>query len=1561
MSESTTSEERATTPERRGAAPEKRTGAAEERVAASEEAATAPESRVTVPERLTADSEEQTGAIAEREAAPDSRTAAVGPTQRASGAARPDTGPTRPVAETTRRAAVTTRQPVAEASAAVPPQGSVARPATPEAAVAALAADGPGLPFLIGVRHHAPSLAAAVPALLDAAAPDVLLVELPAEFQPWLGWLAHEETRAPVALAAVPAGGPGAGGEQGPAFYPFADFSPELAALRWAARNGVPAVACDLPLADRAWARGGPDAPAPAPGADSVPVPGEDSAPVPGEGHGLSAALRSRLTGRDGDDLWDRLVEAPAPGSPPEALRRAALLTGWALRHEAEARRGVDGTDLVREACMREHIAEALANGRRPAVVVGAFHTPALLPYAAGAATAPAVDAPDAAQAPEDAPDAPSALADAPDAPDVLDVPDAPKVPAGPSDAPNAPAGAPDASAAGAPDTPSTPEDAPAASVGVPLTPADAPNAPAREPGAGATEVGATGTGATEAGATRVETCTVSLIPYTYLLLDSRSGYPAGIRDPEWQHTVLDAAGDPAALHEALIRTAVRVCADLRGQGHPYGPADGREVVRVAGDLARLRDLPAPGRGELLEAVQTVLGRGETYGTGRAVAHALERVLVGTRTGRPAPAAPRSGLGPAVEAETEVLSLPGPADAHEKAPRDLRLDPARSALDGRRELLLRRLTVCGIPYAQEQEVTGAAGSEGLTTRWQVRWTPATAAMLTAAGARGVTPAQAAEGVLRGRHATERAEGGPTAAQVVRGLTEAVTCGLPALADERLTELAAVLPASGTLPELLAGLDLLDRVAAGHLPGLGAPSAPSPSKASPDALAPLPTRIAHAVELLTSAAVRQVDGLTGSEEPEDARALLELAQRADRVGGIRLADALARLAADGTPLIAAAAGAVRVLTGHERAETFGVRVASWVDAAVDGSSRAALTARLTGVLTAAGPLLTVGVAALDPLLHRVVELEDAAFLARLPALRGGFDTLSPAARDRLLDTVEERLGERVDIADADDPVESARRAVADLAARDLLTRLGLPVPSPVDTEGHAPSAHATAPAPPTASAPVAAFTTVPRPAAASAPVPPPSTPASSSDATTGTAGPSGSEPATITGTVRPSGPEPGTDTTTPAPADPARSRTAGTAPATGSEAVPGTITGTVTGPSSGNGTDAATGTAAPPTGLGTGTATVRTLAPADRWRLVLGRRPDQLPSGAARLATALDELYGAGRGEGSRGGLPMSGRGRGGREAPFPGVREWSEELAALFGPGVREEVLAAAAATGRQDVLTELDPAAATPSVELLRTVLRYAGGLPEARLAALRPLVRRLVDELTRQLATRLRPALTGTMLARPTRRPGGRLDLPRTLRANLATARRTADGTVQVVPEKPVFRSRARRSADWRLILVTDVSGSMEASTIWSALTASVLAGVPTLSTHFLAFSTEVVDLTGHVHDPLSLLLEVSVGGGTHIAAGLRHARSLITVPSRTLVVVISDFEEGAPLGGLLSEVRALVATGCHVLGCASLDDAGRPRYSTGVAGQLVAAGMPVAALSPLELARWIGEKTA
>jgi len=236
-----------------------------------------------------------------------------------------------------------------------------------------------------------------------------------------------------------------------------------------------------------------------------------------------------------------------------------------------------------------------------------------------------------------------------------------------------------------------------------------------------------------------------------------------------------------------------------------------------------------------------------------------------------------------------------------------------------------------------------------------------------------------------------------------------------------------------------------------------------------------------------------------------------------------------------------------------------------------------------------------------------------------------------------------------------------------------------------------------------------------------------------------------------------------------------------------------------------------------------------------------------------------------------------------------------------------------------------------------------------------------RVVAELTRALAMTLAPALVGLTSARPTRRPGGPLDLRRTVAANLRTARARQDGTLMLVPERPIFTTRNKRTMDWRIVLVVDVSGSMESSTVWSAITAAVLAGVPALTTHFLAFSTEVIDLTDFVTDPLSLLLEVSVGGGTSIVSGLAAARELVRVPSKTMVVVISDFEEGGSVGPLLAEVRAMVSSGVHLLGCASLDQLGAPRYNVGIASQLVAAGMPVAALSPLELARWVAQQVS
>jgi hypothetical protein len=909
-----------------------------------------------------------------------------------------------------------------------------------------------------------------------------------------------------------------------------------------------------------------------------------------------------------------------------------------------------------------------------------------------------------------------------------------------------------------------------------------------------------------------------SLIPYAFELLDSRSGYPAGIRDPMWQQRLGECLAAGGEVADLVARLLVELTREVRRAGHAAGVADARAAAALALDLARLRRLPAPGRRELVEAVQTALAQGELRGRGRVLARALERVLVGRRRGEVAPGTPRSGLLPHVVALLGELRLPGPGAVSED-PTQLRLDPLRSPIDRRRHVALARLAACGVPYGREEPGEAAGAIETLTRAWTVRWQPATEALLELAGVRGVTLRQAAAGALRAELARLAADDALTAARRLGLAAAAAECGLGDVLAGELAALAGPRLDESGLVELVGLLSLIERVRAGHVIGL-----PSAEDAVAGEIEPFEWPAGVDEDDILAAAERSLEGLAGSERLEDARALLELSRRIDpRRGRARLLWALGRLAAEGAPLMQGAASAVQCVLGVVAGGAIGRTLGGWLAAAVDDAARRALALRLRGTVVAAAMLFEAAPDFLAGLMERVEALGDGDFLERLPALREGFEVLSTAARRRLLEVLTERLGE-VDVSLEDDVELLAACAAADAQGRR-------------------------------------AADAIPRPAL-------------------------GAWQATPAGGA-------------------AAARAAGA------------------------------------------------ISAIDRWRLILGHERERLTAGAGRAARALDELYGAGHGEGSRAGL-----GGGGREPAFATAREWTEEIEAVFGGRVRQEVAARAALRGRGAALLELDAAKVTPSVELLQEILSLRGGLPEAHLGRLRALVRHIVAELTRELATRVRPALVGLDAPRPTRRPGGRLHLPRTVSANLRGARRGPDGAT-LVPERVYFKARARRHADWRVVLVVDVSGSMEPSTIYSAMMAAILAAVPWIDVRFVAFSTEIVDLSAHAADPLALLLEVAVGGGTDIGAALGYARSLVTVPARTLVLLISDLEEGASVERLLGETRALAESGVILLGLAALDDRGQPRYAVPIAELLAGCGMKVAALTPVELARWIGER--
>jgi hypothetical protein len=217
-----------------------------------------------------------------------------------------------------------------------------------------------------GIRHHGPGSARSVRAALAEQRPDVVLIEGPPEADGLVALAADAQMRPPVALLGyVP------GEAQQAAFWPFAVFSPEWQAIRYALDAGVPVRFCDLPAAHQlAMTRG-----------EATSQRRTD--PV--------SELAAAAGYEDPERWWEDVVEhVPAPAVFDALAEAIAILRGDTILPGDTVLPGdteeADPRDAIREAHMRKVLRRTVKDGfERIAVVCGAWHVPALreLPSAA--------------------------------------------------------------------------------------------------------------------------------------------------------------------------------------------------------------------------------------------------------------------------------------------------------------------------------------------------------------------------------------------------------------------------------------------------------------------------------------------------------------------------------------------------------------------------------------------------------------------------------------------------------------------------------------------------------------------------------------------------------------------------------------------------------------------------------------------------------------------------------------------------------------------------------------------------------------------------------------------------------------------------------------------------------------------------------------------------------------------------------------------------------------------------------------------------------------------------
>ena len=352
----------------------------------------------------------------------------------------------------------------------------------------------------------------------------------------------------------------------------------------------------------------------------------------------------------------------------------------------------------------------------------------------------------------------------------------------------------------------------------------------------------------------------------------------------------------------------------------------------------------------------------------------------------------------------------------------------------------------------------------------------------------------------------------------------------------------------------------------------------------------------------------------------------------------------------------------------------------------------------------------------------------------------------------------------------------------------------------------------------------------------------------------------------------------------------------------------------------------------------------------RWRLVLGASQNSDGTGCGlsaeelRLDAALAALY-DGQGFGSEGHSKRSA----GLGASSPNVTRWLGDIRQFFPKSVVQVM--------QKDAMERLDLKrlllepemleTVEPDVHLVGTLLSLNSVIPEKTKATARLVVRRVVEDLEKRLASPLRQAITGSLnrSARNRRPRHSEIDWHRTIRANL---KHYQPQYRTIVPETRIGFGR-KTSALRDIILCVDQSGSMAGSIVYSGVMAAVMASLRAVRTSLIFFDTAVVDMTEKLADPVEILFGAQLGGGTDIHRAVSYAQSLITRPSETIFILISDLIEGGSKEQLYQRVGSIAASGVNMITLLALDDSGAPCFDHEVAGTFTALGVPSFACTP------------
>lgn len=363
----------------------------------------------------------------------------------------------------------------------------------------------------------------------------------------------------------------------------------------------------------------------------------------------------------------------------------------------------------------------------------------------------------------------------------------------------------------------------------------------------------------------------------------------------------------------------------------------------------------------------------------------------------------------------------------------------------------------------------------------------------------------------------------------------------------------------------------------------------------------------------------------------------------------------------------------------------------------------------------------------------------------------------------------------------------------------------------------------------------------------------------------------------------------------------------------------------------------------------------------RWRLILGKESEPalgafqgdrccLSAVQMEMDEALESIYGGDSEEEISQDEWMRkeiGGPHGSTKGPTkPRVAKWLDQVRNFFPKDI--VVLLqhdAIERKGMKELLFEPEiMAQVEPSLDLASAVLELKHLVQEKAKAAARDLVRRVVEELRKKLESRFAAAVRGS-LDRNQHSPFrsmANLDWHRTIRRNLKNFQPDLQ---TIIPEDLSFYMRKRRQNDWNVIIAMDQSGSMHSSLIYGGVMGAILASMPAVETHVVAFNhEEVVDLTELCQDPVDLLFGIQLGGAEDYWRATCYCERFMHTPAKTLYILLADLHDTSPNESrFVKKMESLLESGIKAVTLLAISDSGKPSHNENLANKLAKLGMP------------------